>query len=240
MNWLIMLAGGSGTRMNAGINKVFLKIQQKPILCWNLQVFNKSPIIDKIIVCTGSKDFKKVSALVKKYHFQKVIKIIETNLTRQGNAFATLKWLENHCQKNDLVGIHNAANPFITFDEIKKLYTETKKNRAALLAYPSTDTIKISDENNFAIQTPKRENCWSAQTPQAAEFSLLLKAHQKADQKNFTATDDSQLLNLIGIPSKIVQCSINNFKITYPQDLEKCKTILKINPQYATCWSRSR
>jgi 2-C-methyl-D-erythritol 4-phosphate cytidylyltransferase len=240
MNWLVILAGGSGSRMKSAINKIFLKIEKKPILCWNLKVFNSSPVIDKIIVCSSSKDLKKITVLIKKYNFQKVVKIIETNETRQGNTLNALNWLKNNCKDEDLVGIHNAVNPFVTSEEIENLYSEAKKNKSALLAYPSIDTIKISNEENFAINTPKREVCWSAQTPQVAQFSILIKAHLKAKNDNFVATDDSQLLNLIGIQPKIVECSRNNFKITFPEDIIKSKLILKINPIYATCWNRPR
>lgn len=239
MNYLILMAGGSGSRMKSAVNKIFLKIKNKPIVCWNLKTLNNSPVINKILICANSKDLKKIKNLVAKYSFHKVIHILETNETRQGNALNALIWLKNHCQNNDLIGIHNAANPFVGQEELKSVFLAAKKYKAALLAYPAKDTIKISNQNNFAVSTPSRTSCWLAQTPQVGRFSDLLKAHQKAKENNFIATDDSQLLNYIGIPSKIVECSYNNFKITFPEDLNKSKLMLKINPQYATCWSRS-
>jgi 2-C-methyl-D-erythritol 4-phosphate cytidylyltransferase len=220
MNWLIIVAGGNGQRMGNKINKVFLEIKGRPVVYWTIKKAQECKIIDKIIVSVAKKDFKKIQS----FGFDKIVDLVTPEDSRQAS---TAKILENlKANETDLIGVHNAANPMVTIEEIEKVYEAAEKSGAALLAMPVTDTIKIADENNFVISTPIRKNCWAAQTPQVARFDLMKKAFAKAKKDNFVGTDDSQLLGNIGIKAKIVECSVNNFKITYSEDLQRAKKII--------------
>jgi len=228
MNWLIVVAGGSGNRMGLSINKIFIKIYRKPILYWTLLPFQKSQIIDKIIISTKPEELKSTQKIVKKYHLNKVSGFCFGGPTRQDTVFNALNFIKNKISSNDLVGIHNAANPFVSNEEINSVFLSAKKFKAALLAKPSPDTIKISDDKNFVYQTPKRELCFCAQTPQVARFSLLYSSYQKIFSQKLTVTDDSQVLEINHINPKIIPCSNENIKITYPQDIILAKQILKV------------
>lgn len=228
MNWIIVVAGGSGNRMGLSINKIFIKIYRKPILYWTLLPFQKNPTIDRIIISTKPEELKYIQKIVKKYQFTKVSGFSFGGPTRQDTVFNALNYIKKEISSNDLVGIHNAANPFISDQEINSVFTNAKKYQAALLAKPSSDTIKISDDKNFVYQTPKRELCFCAQTPQVSRFDLLFSSYQKIFDQQLTITDDSQVLELNGIKPKIIPCSPQNIKITYPQDIFLAKQILKI------------
>lgn len=224
MNWLIILGGGKGTRVGQDKNKVLLDINNKPIIYWTIKTAQDCDDIDKIIVVTQKKYFQKI----KNFNFSKVVQLIEpTNLTRQDSTNKVLKLMEKQINDDDLVGIHNAANPFTTKDEIKRVYKAAHDHQASLLAVKVVDTIKITNDQGFTIDSPLKKNCWAAQTPQVGQFKILKKAFQKAKKDNFQGTDDTQLMLRIGIKAKIVECSRNNFKITYPEDLEKAEQIIK-------------
>jgi 2-C-methyl-D-erythritol 4-phosphate cytidylyltransferase len=227
MNWLIIVAGGSGSRMGSGLNKIFLKIQSKPIIYWTLLAFQNSPTIDKIIISAKPEEFPLFQKIIKKYHFNKFVGFSSGGKLRQDTVFNALNFIKNKVAPNDIVGVHNAANPFISADEISSVYSATKKYKSALLAQPASSTIKIVDQNNFVNQSPKREFCFYAQTPQVAYFNILYSSYQKVFQKNLITTDDAQVLELNGYQPKIIPCSPNNFKITYPQDLILAKYLLK-------------
>ena len=77
------------------------------------------------------------------------------------------------------------------------------------------------------MQTPIRKFVWSAQTPQVGKLEDLLTAFKKAEKDNFLGTDDTQLLERIGIKIKVVPCSKDNFKITFPEDLILAEKILQ-------------
>lgn len=229
MNWVMIVAGGSGQRMKAQINKVFLKVNRQPILYWTIKIFQDNPIIDKILIVGKKEEFGKIRRIIKKNFFSKVDCLVVSGETRQETVLNGLNFLKNKANENDVVGVHNAANPFVSDGEIKDVFEVAKKYKAAVLAYPSKDTIKIVNENNLIIQTPVRKYCWCAQTPQVGYFKDLYKAYTDAFEKNITATDECQLLENMGIKPKIVECSDLNFKITTPADLVLVKQILKIN-----------
>lgn len=227
MNWLIIAAGGSGQRMNLGHNKIFAKIRRLPVIYWTLKVFQGSPVIDHIIISAQKDDIQKIKALITKHNFKKVKTIIPAADSRQNSTYAVLKQLRTKINDQDLVGIHNAVNSFVTADEIKKVFAAAKKFGAALLAIPAKDTVKIASRDEFVNHTPLRQLCWYAQTPQVTSFKNLWKAFKKADQENFIATDDTQLMERTGIKVKIVTCASQNIKITYPEDLFLAEQILK-------------
>ena len=227
MNWLIIAAGGNGTRMGFGMNKIFAKINNKPIIYWTLKNFEDNRLVDKIIISAKPDDFQSLKKIIKKNNFKKIIKIILAEKSRQESTFKVLKWLKSRINKNDLVGVHNAVNPFVFNKEIEEVYKSAKKYGAALLAKPAKDTIKITDKNLFISTTPLRETVWHAQTPQVAIFHKLYKAFVKADKDNFLGTDDTQLLERINLKAKIIHCNQWNFKITFPEELILARRVLE-------------
>lgn len=228
MNWLIIAAGGNGQRIKLKCNKIFAKIKNKPIIYWTLRQFENSKTIGKIIISVKSIDLEKVKKIIKKANFKKVFQILPAEKSRQESTFKVLKWLKRKAKNSDLVGVHNAVNPFVSESEIEAVYQKAFKYGASLLAHPAKDTVKISNGNGQVDKTPLRQYCWSAQTPQVAAFDNLWKAFSKANEQNFIGTDDTQLLERIGIKSKIVPCSNQNFKITFQEDLLLAKQIFKL------------
>ena len=227
MNWLIVVAGGKGNRMSLGFNKALAKIGAHPIIYWTLKAFEKSKSIDRIIVSARKEDIDDVHSIIKKYNFKKTKDVIKASFSRQDSTFTILNTFKSQIRDDDLVGIHNAVNPFVSQKEIKDVYSKAKVHGAALLAIPAKDTIKIADKNGLIDTTPLREFCWLAQTPQVANFKNLLRAFGKAKEESFTGTDDAQLLERVGIKPKIVPCSSKNIKVTYDEDLLMAKEILR-------------
>ena len=227
MNWLIVVAGGKGQRSNLKFNKIFAGLNGFPLLYWTLKPFEKSKTIDNIVISARKEDIKRIKAIIARYKLKKIKNIIDAKDSRQSSTFEVLKLLKSRMKNNDLVGIHNAVNPFVTQDEIEKVYKAAKIWGASLLAYPAKDTVKIAAKDEFVDKTPLREICWYAQTPQVATFANLLTAFLKADNQKFVGTDDTQLLEKIGIKAKIVPCSNLNFKITYIEDLDLARGVAK-------------
>ncbi|MEK7580843.1 MAG: 2-C-methyl-D-erythritol 4-phosphate cytidylyltransferase [Patescibacteria group bacterium] len=227
MNHLIIVAGGSGKRMNLGFNKIFVKLGGFPIIYWTILAFERSKTVQNIIISASEEDILKIRALVKRSGFGKVKDITVAGPTRQQSTFEILKMIKLKIKDKDLVGIHNGANPFVTAEEIKKVFLAAKKHGAALLAQPARDTVKIADADTFVESTPLRQFSWYAQTPQVATFGNLWKAFVFAERQKFTGTDDAQLLERVGIRPKIIACTNLNVKITFREDIQLAKQILK-------------
>jgi 2-C-methyl-D-erythritol 4-phosphate cytidylyltransferase len=229
MNIAIILAGGVGKRMK-GIDKVLFEIKGKPLFCYTLEIFEKHPLIDKIIFVARKNYFKDIILAQKKYGFNKVVKMAEGGKERQDSAFSGLRAAAGiGAQKGDLVLFHNAANPLVSLKEISDLILAGKKYQAGLLAQPAKDTIKEVDEEGFLKRTLERKKIFLAQVPQIIEYDLAKTAFEKAAKDNFYSTDDVSLVERLGKKVKIIPCSYKNIKITTPDDLKIIEAFLSLS-----------
>ena len=121
--------------------------------------------------------------------------------------------------------IHDGARPFIKQDYLHNLAEKAEKVGAALLAVPVTDTIKQRIDSQ--LQTLNRDTLWAAQTPQAFTYEKIMEAHERARNEQFLGTDDISLIERISQPIEIVEGSVQNIKITNPDDLLRAKWILE-------------
>jgi len=227
MNWVILTAGGGGKRMKINTTKVFLPILAKPLVFFTLKTLEEMKLVDKIVVTICLIDKERWQKIITEFGFKKVVKLITAGRTRQSSTWKALKWLKGKAAEEDLVAVHNAVNPLVTPGEIEAVFKAARKFGAALLAMPARDTIKIADNDKIVKDTPLRQFVWYAQTPQVARFGLMFKAFERAQDGGFAGTDDCQLLERLGVKVKIISCSTENFKITYPQDLFLAEKILK-------------
>jgi 2-C-methyl-D-erythritol 4-phosphate cytidylyltransferase/2-C-methyl-D-erythritol 2,4-cyclodiphosphate synthase len=124
----------------------------------------------------------------------------------------------------DSVLVHDAARALITPDIIARVMTTTEQHGAAIAAVPVVDTIKEVD-GSMIQRTVPREKLWRAQTPQGASIEDLLKAYKAAE--GTSVTDEAELLESIGIAAKVIPGSEDNFKITFPEDLERAREVLR-------------
>lgn len=227
MNIAIVLAAGSSKRMK-GIDKVFFKIKNKPLILYTINVFEKHPQIQKIILVTKKCSFSKFFSLIKKYKLKKIAAVIEGGKERQDSAFCGLKEAgELKAKLGDLILFHNGGNPLIEKKEISELISATKKYKAALLGQIAKDTIKEINDDGFLTRTIDRKKIFLAQTPQAIEYGLAKRAFEKASADNFTGTDDVSLVERLGEKVKIVLCSYKNIKITTQDDSKIAEYFLK-------------
>lgn len=216
MNTAIIVAAGKGERMNAGENKVFLKLGNKTIIEKTVSKFNDSKLIDSVIIVTREEDISRMKEMLK--NFDKVKPIIQGGKERQDSVYNGIKALES-ANEDDIVLIHNGCNPFVSEDEIRKSIEAAKKHDTAVCAFPLKDTIKIVKQG-FVFETLSRENIWQMQTPQTMKLGIARMAFEKAYADGHYATDDVALVERLGKKVKIIQCSCRNFKITTPDDYE--------------------
>lgn len=241
MNIAIIHAGGDGSRMRKGQNKIFIDLAGKSILFHTLKIFEEHKKINQIIITAQEKDFLKIKKIIDEGKFRKVNSIVKAGPTRQESSYLALKELDlnkNKYQlkrksfKNTFVLIHNAVNPLVTQKEITAAIKAAKKYGASLLAQPAKDTIKHFAKGK--VKTLERKELWLAQTPQVVRLDIGFKAFDQAKKQNFIsrATDDAAIIEHLGYPVKIVPCSEENFKITYPVDLILAEEILKLREKY--------
>jgi 2-C-methyl-D-erythritol 4-phosphate cytidylyltransferase len=146
--------------------------------------------------------------------------------TRQESTLHVLEKLKRiNIPPNSYIIIHNAVNPFVKHSELDRCLAAAHTYGASLLGFPATDTVKIVNDEHLIDKTPQRENVWIAQTPQIIRFDIAVRAFEYASNSGFYATDDTTLVEAIHEQVMFIECSRENFKITYPQDMELARRI---------------
>lgn len=208
---VLILAGGTGTRM--GKPKQMLEIAGEPILFRTIRAFIDTKHIDEIVLACDKKVAKKVRAKFKN------IKICDSGNTR-------LKSLQNAmkivAEKSKIVAVHDSARPFVDKKDILAVIKSAIKHKASVLGAPAKNTIKEIEKDNVK-KTLQREKLYEIYTPQCYEIKTLRRALEKF-KNNKKATDDSSLVEKLGIKIKVVQGSYKNIKITTPEDLQIAET----------------
>lgn len=220
----VVLAGGSGKRMNSKVHKQYLLIKEKPILYYSLKAFEESAV-DEIVLVVGDKekDYCR-QEIVEKYGLKKVKAIVTGGKERYHSVFEGLKAIETA----DYVLIHDGARPFVDNEIISRTMLAVKKYKSCVVGMPVKDTIRIADEEQYAKETPQRKYVWMVQTPQAFSYSLIYDAYEKMLQNENTAiTDDAMVLeSMTSHRVRLIEGSYRNIKITTPEDLLIAETYL--------------
>ena len=235
----IVLAGGSGRRMNSTVPKQYMGICGKPLLWYCLNAFETSDIIDEIILVVGESEIDTVrEKVVEQYGFHKVSGIVSGGKERYDSVANGLHYIEDRglfFDAQKYVFIQDGARPFVDEEMLQRLYQDVKKYSACVAAVPSKDTIKISDAEGFVADTPDRSHVWNVQTPQVFEYELIRDAYfsferdMRADStQKPPITDDASLCELYtNRKVKLTMGGYQNIKITTPDDIPVAEEILR-------------
>lgn len=171
-----------------------------------------------------------IERIIKPYKFEKVIIVTEGGKERYNSVYNGLEALKKQGKVPDYVLIHDGARACITTDLIEKCICEAEKYKACVAAVPVKDTIKISDENGYAVNTPDRNTLWQIQTPQSFEYELIMDAYEKMikDSARGNITDDAMVVEkYTSVRVKLTQSSYKNIKITTPDDIIIAESFIK-------------
>ncbi|MDO5396839.1 MAG: 2-C-methyl-D-erythritol 4-phosphate cytidylyltransferase [bacterium] len=217
----VIAAGGRGTRMGAGFNKVFMKLAGAEILLHTIRAFDESPFVDEIIVVTGAKDIARVRTLAEENNIKKLVCVTEGGNTRRASVYnGIIK------ARGDIIAVHDGARCLVSQKEIENVIKDCKKYGAAAVGVICKDTLKTADNNGFITGTVDRSRTYQIQTPQVFKREILLDAHEAAVKDGFEPTDDCALAERMGIKIKITPGSYDNIKITTPEDIPVAERIL--------------
>lgn len=229
----IVLSAGQGKRMGTSVQKQYIELQGKPIIYYTLSVFQKSEIIDDIILVVGKDQLKYVQEeIVRKYHFTKVKTVVEGGHERYASVWQGLKAREYDKYYENIqdgyVFIHDGARPFVDEEMLERAYDTVRKYKACVVGVPSKDTIKLINEEQFAVTTPEREYVWAVQTPQVFEKTLIFEAYARLmEEECVHVTDDAMVVEqMMRLPVKLFEGSYENIKITTPEDLDIARIFL--------------
>ncbi len=215
-------AAGSGQRMGAGVNKLFLKLGEKPIFIHTLQAFERDPLCSGIILAVKKEEEEEIQGYLEQFNILKVRSMVEGGSERQYSVDACL---EAHTE-GGVVLVHDAARPFIKRSVIHDLAKEAKQHGAAIVGVKAKDTMKLAPTGTVE-KTMNRDHLWIVQTPQAFRYEVLKEASERAKKDDFLGTDESMLVERIGHPVRIVEGTYDNVKMTTQEDLAIGEILLK-------------
>jgi len=213
---VLIPAAGEGTRLG-GRRKQFRMLGGKPMLVQTLDVFERHPEVDHIIVATPAEAVRPLRQELKRIGITKLMTVVSGGLTRQDSVAAALAETPDTVE---VVLVHDAVRPFVRLSQVSAVISAARKEGAGALAVPVTDTIRKGDENLFGVTVP-REKLYRMQTPQGFRRNWFQDAHEAADKNNYYATDDVDLVQHKGYPVQIVEGGELNVKITTPEDWER-------------------
>jgi len=209
--YAILVAGGSGTRMNASIPKQFLLLHNKPVIYYTINTFFSAFNDLEIVLVLPEEHIETGTTIISSYFPDKKITIAIGGKTR----FDSVKNGLNHVTENSIVFVHDAVRCMVSADLIIRSYHQTLEKGNAIPAIASKDSVRIVEgETNKSID---RTTVKQIQTPQVFKSEILLPAFETAFQSFFT--DEASVVEHFGHPIFLIEGEENNIKITHPIDL---------------------
>ncbi len=214
--FVIIPAAGKSIRAGFPIPKQFLKFNNKELLVHTCEVFQNSPLVDKIIIATNEEYVHLVNSLVESFNLTKVCSVIVGGKERQDSVYNALRTIE--AGDGDIVAVHDAARPLLSQEVLTTAITTAQEKGTALVCMKTKDTILSTSEGEFFY--PDRSHIYQVQTPQVFAYSLLKEAFEKAYEDSYYGTDESMLVKRLGAPIELVEGNFLNFKVTTKEDVE--------------------
>lgn len=230
MNIALLTAGGTGNRMGQDIPKQFMPIDNKPVIIYTMESFQRHPDIDAIcVICLKGWEVV-LQSYANQYNITKLKWIFEGGKTNQESILNGLKGLkEAECNDEDIVLVHDGVRPLVSKDIITNNIEICRKYGYAVTGLLCKEAIMEKVDNVVeAIEIP-RERLVRTQTPHTYKLGILLSAHKKANEMRVVNTVAScTLMAAIGVKDQhLVEGSeMNGLKLTRPQDVELFKALL--------------
>ncbi len=226
---VILLAGGSGTRLGGDQPKQFVRIAGKTILEHSFEALRQHLPDAPIVITVPFDEVGKVEWMFK--HDPRV-QVIAGGVNRQSSTLRGLKALASHAPHNVL--IHDAARPFVDGRIIAEVVEALAEHEAVDVAMPTADTI-IAERDGFIESIPKRKHLLRGQTPQAFRYKALMSCYQTLGEHKLEAFTDDCGIFLACNPEariRIVRGSEENLKVTYPIDLILADEMFRLRSQF--------
>lgn len=224
----IILAAGSSTRMGGNTNKQFELLNGIPVLAHTLMAYQTCVLIREIVVVARPSDFEAIYQLRKTYGITKMKHIVSGGKTRQESAVHGMQKLSDEVR---YVAIADGARCLTTPLQIAEVCLRAYRYKAASAGHAINDTVKRTTSLGMTVETVDRNNLWQAQTPQVFHAALYTAALHNAKKDGLTVTDDNMIVEHLGYRVRMVECGVQNIKITTREDIPLAEAILKSRGQ---------
>ena len=219
----IIPAAGIGARLKTDLSKPLVDLCGKPLCVYALEVFEKSPFIDSVILVGHKERLAQLGDIVRRYGMKKVARIVAGGATRRESVANGLAVLDDD---TDVVMIHDGARPLVSLQTIGNAAALCQEWEAVVVAVPVKPAVKRVNKRDLCVEeTLNREDLWEIQTPQVFKRDVLVRAH--AQNKESSPADDAVMVERLGIKVKIALGDYKNIKITTQEDLTVAEAFLQ-------------
>ena len=218
LKYAIIVAGGSGHRMNSPIPKQFLQLNGKPVLQHSVETFLSAFNDLQIIVVLSDRFYTDGCTILEQIPSAQRIKAVTGGDTR----FQSVKNGLKNVPENAIVFVHDAVRCLVTTNLVQRCYESALENGNAIPAIPLSDTVRMETENGSVIID--RSKLQVIQTPQTFFSNLLLKAFDQEYDSSFT--DEATVAEKFGIKIHLIPGEVENIKLTRPIDLLIAENLL--------------
>lgn len=227
MNIALLTAAGTGTRTHQDIPKQFLHVNNKPIIVYTLEAFQKHPNIDEIcvVILKGWEEILK--AYAKQFNITKLKYIVNGGETGQESIYNGLMAIYKDATEEDVVLIHDGNRPMVSQELITDSLVKYKQYGSAVAVIPCTEVVFVSKEGIESTHSIPREELWRTQTPHTYKLIELIDAHIEAKKRGINNMAAScSLMEALGKKTYFSKGSEKNLKITTVEDIEIFKALL--------------
>ena len=221
---VIIVAGGSGTRIGGDELKQFRWVAGKPMLLHSVQTFLARPDVG-MVVCVLPQRY---AGDPPPWLFQCDVDRLLVSVGGRTRSESVANGLDDLPDEAQIVLVHDAARPLVDGETIDRVVTGVRGGMSTIAALPVVDTLKKVGEDGLIMRTVEREGLWRAQTPQGFPRRLLVDAHRRASVEHISATDDAALCERLGIPVRVVKGSERALKVTEPGDFARVDVMFGI------------
>jgi 2-C-methyl-D-erythritol 4-phosphate cytidylyltransferase len=223
MTAAIIVAAGQGTRMGAGVDKLFLPVAGRPVVAHSWGIYDSAPFIDEIILVIRAERRGQFEVLGREMKYRKPFRLAIGGQERQDSVWNGLEALD---PATELVAIHDGARPCTPRELVQRTLEKARITGAAVAARRVTDTVKESDDGESSLRTLDRNRLWTVQTPQAFRVEVIKHALMKVREAGERITDDTGACEWIGQRVSLVESTALNPKVTMPADLALVAALL--------------
>ena len=226
-NIALLIAGGSGNRMGQSIPKQFLTVNEKPVIIYTLEAFEKHPEIDEIAVVCIDGWQSMLQAYANQFGITKLSYIVPGGKNGQDSIRNGVFELEKLFSPEDIVLIHDAIRPLVTAEIITDCIRVTREKGNAITVIPCAEAMIETENAEESTGSYPREKLKRAQTPQGFHIGDIAELHRRALEKGITNSVASCTL-MIEMGKKVYfsRGSEKNIKLTTIEDLDIFKALL--------------
>ena len=227
MNIALIIAGGAGSRMKQDIPKQFLTVNERPVIVYTLEAFEKHPEIDEIAVACVESWEHVLWAYAKQFNIEKLKYVVTGGENGQDSIRDGVFELEKHHDSDDIVLIHDAIRPMVSAEIISDNIRVCMEHGNAITVIPCAEAMLRTEDGMYSTELYPRDNLKRTQTPQAFKLGDICDLHRRALEAGITNSVASCTLKVeMGEKVYFSKGSEKNIKLTTVEDIDIFKALL--------------